>query len=118
VKAYLRWTLFCAATRRPMRKTLDWEPFLAVAALDLPFADKLDRYAAIAEARLEAARFEAWCAEHLGHLDEVADAFFGTPVAKEAVRLKVAALFPPQEVEKFTELFWGRIQAWRREGCP
>ena len=118
VKAYLRWTLFCAATKRPMRKTLDWEPFLQVAALDLPFAEKLDRYAAIAEARFETARFEAWCAEHLAHLDEVAEAFFGAPVAREAVRLKVAALFPPQEVEKFTELFWGRIQAWRREGCP
>ena len=26
VKAYLRWTLFNAATKRPMRKTLDWEP--------------------------------------------------------------------------------------------
>jgi hypothetical protein len=118
VKAYLRWTLFCAATRRPMRKTLDWEPFLAVAALDLPFAEKLDRYAAIAEARLETARFEAWCAEHLGHLDEVAFAFFGSAEARDAVRQKVAALFPPHEVEKFTELFWARIQRWREEGCP
>jgi hypothetical protein len=115
VKAYLRWTLFCAATRRRMRKTLDWEPFLAVAALDLPFAEKLDRYAALAEARFETARFEEWCA---AHLDEVADAFFATAEAKDAVRQKVAALFPPHEVERFTELFWGRIQRWREEGGP
>jgi hypothetical protein len=118
VKAYLRWTLFCAATRRRMRKTLDWEPFLAVAALDLPFAEKLDRYAALAEARFETARFEEWCAAHLSHLDEVADAFFATAEAKDAVRQKVAALFPPHEVERFTELFWGRIQRWREEGGP
>jgi len=118
VKAYLRWTIFCAATKRQMPKTLDWGPYYEVAAQDLPYAEKLDKYAAIAEARLETARFEEFCARHLGHLDQVAFDFFASPEAKEAVRLKVAALFPEHEVEKFTELFWGRIQEWRRQGCP
>ena len=44
--------------------------------------------------------------------------FFGSPEAKEAVRVKVAALFPEHELERFTELFWNRIQDWRRQGCP
>jgi len=118
VKAYLRWTIFCAATKRKMPKTRDWGPYYEVAAQDLPYAEKLDKYAAIAEARLETARFEEFCARHLGHLDQVAFDFFASPEAKEAVRLKVAALFPEHEVEKFTELFWGRIQEWRRQGCP
>jgi hypothetical protein len=118
VKAYLRWTIFCAATKRKMRRTLDWEPFYDVAASDLPFAEKLEQYAAIAEARLETARFEEFCARHLGHLDGVAFDFFASQEAKDAVRLKVAAVFPEHEVEKFTELFWGRIQEWRRQGCP
>jgi hypothetical protein len=118
VKAYLRWTLFCAATKRPMRKTLDWEPFYEVAALDLPYAEKLDRYAAIADQRFETARFEEFCGTHLKHLDAEAYEFFATPEAKEAVRQKVAALFPAHEVEQFTELFWQRIQAWRAAGCP
>ncbi len=118
VKAYLRWTLFCAASKRKMRKNLDWQPFYEVAALDLPYQQKLDRYAAIAEARFETVRFEEFCAQELGHLDEVAFEFFASAEAKEAVRLKVAALFPAHEVEKFTELFWARIQAWRAAGCP
>jgi hypothetical protein len=118
VKAYLRWTLFCAATKRKMPKTLDWGPYYEVAAQELSYAEKLDKYAAIAEARLETARFDEFCAKHLGHLDQVAFDFFASPEAKEAVRLKVAALFPEHEVEKFTELFWGRIQEWRRQGCP
>jgi hypothetical protein len=118
VKAYLRWTIFCAATKRKMRRTLDWEPFYAVAAEDLSYEEKLDRYAKIAEERLEAARFEEFCKRHLGHLDQVAFDFFGSLDAKEAVRLKVAALFPEDEVERFTELFWGRIQDWRKQGCP
>ena len=33
VTAYLRWSIFCAATKRKMRKTLDWEPFYAIAAM-------------------------------------------------------------------------------------
>ena len=118
VKSYLRWSIFCAATKRKMARTLDWEPFYAVAAMDLPYAEKLDRYAAIADARFETARFEEFCAKHLGHLDEVASEFFTTAEAKEAVGQKVTALYPPHEVERFTELFWSRIQAWRAAGCP
>lgn len=118
VKAYLRYSIYTAATKKKMRKTLDWEPFYEVAALDLPFSEKLDRYAKIADERLETAQFEEFCAKHLSHLDGEAYEFFATPEAKQAVRLKTAALFPAHEVEKFTELFWGRIQAWRKAGCP
>jgi hypothetical protein len=118
VKAYLRWTLFCAATKRKMRRNLDWEPFYAVAAEELSYREKLEKYAAIAAERLETNRFEEFCAKHLSHLDSVAFEFFASSEAKEAVRLKVTALFPEHEVEKFTELFWARIQEWRRQGCP
>jgi len=114
VLANVRWSLFCAVTKRPMRRTLDWAPFYKVAAeADMPYREKLRAYAAIAAERFETARFEEFCATHLKHLDEVALEFFTTREAREAVRLKVAALFPAHEVEPFTELFWRRIQAWR-----
>ena len=114
VKAYVRWSVFCAATKRPMRRNQNWSPFYEVAKLDLSYEEKLDRYAKIADERFETARFEEFCAKHLSHLDEVAWTFFGTPAAKDAVHQKVTALFPPHEVERFTELFWGRIQDWRK----
>jgi hypothetical protein len=115
VIANIRWSLFCAMTRRPMRKTLDWEPFYAIAKQDKPYRDKLRAYAKVAEERFDTARFEEWCGKHLANLDEIAHEFFGTPVARDAVRQKVAALFPPHEIEPFTELFWKRIQAWRAD---
>ncbi len=114
VTAYLRWSIFCAATKRKMPKNLDWEPFYEVAELDLPYTEKLDRYAAIADKRFETERFLEFCDEHLGHLEVVVREFFGTSEAKDAVRKKVAALFPEHEVEKYTELFWDRIQLWRK----
>jgi hypothetical protein len=43
----------------------------------------------------------------------VAHEFFGSANARDAVRQKVSALFPPHELEEFTDLFWGRIQRWR-----
>lgn len=115
VKAYVRWSVFCAATKRPMRKNLDWAPFYEVAATDMSYEEKLDAYARIAHERFETERFEEFCATHLGHLDEVAWEHFGTDEAKQAVRAKVAALFPAHEIERFTELFWNRIQKWRQD---
>jgi hypothetical protein len=115
VKSKVRWSLFVAATGRKMRKTLDWDPYFEIAAKDLPYAEKLKQYAAIARKRLEADRFEEFCGKHLGRVDEIAYEFFGTERAKEAVRLKVAALFPAHELEEFTEHFWAAIQRWRQE---
>jgi len=115
VKANIRWSVFNAVTRRPFRRTLDWEPFYAIARRDLPYRERLREYAKLAEQRFDTAQFEEFCAKHLAHLDEVAWEFFATPTAREAVRKKVAALFPAHEVELFTELFWRRIGAWRAD---
>ncbi len=114
VKNMVRWSLFCAATERKMRQTLDWEPFYEVARKDLPYRERLAGYAKIARERMEEERFTEFCHKHLGHLNEVAMEFFGTDLAKEFFRDKVAALFPAHEVEKFTEHFWGLIQFWRK----
>ncbi len=113
IKANLRWSIFCAATRRPMRRNLDFTPYFEVAETDLPYREKLSRYAAIAAERMEIDRFEAFCDEHLGHLDDVASTFFGSADARDAVRRKVESLFPAHEVDEFTELFFSRIQDWR-----
>ena len=118
VKSYLRWSIFCAPTKRPMRKNLDWAPFYKIADKDLSYEEKLDQYAALADKHFERDRFEEFCAKNLAHLDDVAFEFFASPEAKEAVRKKTAALFPAHELEKFTELFWQRIQSWRAAGCP
>ena len=116
VKANLRWSIFCAVTKRPMRRTLDWAPFYEIAAVPgIPYRDRLRAYAAIARDRFESARFDEFCANHLPHLDEVAWEFFGTDAAKAAFRAKVTALYPKHEIEQFTELFWSRVQAWRAE---
>jgi hypothetical protein len=115
----LKWSIFCAVTKRKMRRTMDWEPFYAIAAeKDMPYRQRLRAYAKIAEERMEFERFEEFCQIHLSHLDEVAWEFFGTQAAKDAFRQKVAALYPAHEVDMFTEFFWRRVQAWRDDNPP
>jgi len=116
VKSQLRWSLFCAATRRPMHLNPSWQPYFTIAdrLAGRPLSERLAAFAELARQRLDAAAFEAFCATHLAHLDEVALEYFGTPHARDAIRQKVAALFPAHEVEPFTEHFWQRIQLWRQ----
>lgn len=116
VAAILKWSLFCAATRRPMRLNLDWQPFFDLAAdRDMPFRERLAGYAALARQRLDADRFAEFCATHLASFDETVWEFFGSDAAREAVRSKVEVMFPAHEVADFTDLFWQRIQRWRDE---
>ncbi|MEO6651479.1 MAG: hypothetical protein ABIP17_02345 [Ilumatobacteraceae bacterium] len=117
IGANLRWSLFCATTKRPMRPNLDWQPYFDIADTDATYDEKLAGYAAIARERLQVAEFDEFCSEHLGDLDRVLWEFFGTDTAREAIRQKVAAMYPDHEVDEFTELFWSRIQQWRNDNA-
>ena len=115
IKANLRWSIFAAATDRPMRKNMDWQPFIDVAGRDLSPRERLREYARIAHERFETERFREFCQTKLGHLDELAHEFFGSGTMRDAIRQKVEALFPPHEHEEFTQLFWDRVQLWREQ---
>ena len=111
----LRWALFVAATKKPMRKTLDFEPYLEIASQDAPYRDKLAGYAAIARERFQADEFEAFCDEHLQPVREATLEWLAGDRCREALRLKVANVFPEHEVEEFSELFWGLVQQGRED---
>lgn len=114
ILAKVRWALFCAATDRRFRVNLDWAPFFEIAATDRTAEEKLEEYGRIAEERLDTRRFEEFCTTHLGHLEEVANEFFASDAARDAIAKKVRVLFPEHEVDQFTNLFFDRIQDWRR----
>lgn len=116
VIAKLKWSIFCAVTNRPMRRTLNWDPYYEIAETSgLTYPERLQRYAAVARAHFDTDAFEAFCATHLADLDRVAWEFFGSDEARDAIRQKVANLYPAHEVELFTNLFWRRVQAWRQD---
>lgn len=115
VKTMLQWSIFCAATERPMRTNLDWDRYYAIRDEKLPYVESLARYGDIARERFDAEVFTEFRERHLGELDEITWEYFGEPRAKEVIRAKVETLFPEHEHEEFTEIFWEHIQAWRRD---
>lgn len=114
VKALLRWSIFCAVTKRPVKLNMDWDRFLKLHDPELPFEEQVARYDVLAREHFDAERFEEFNAKHLAHLDEVAHEFFGTAQFKEIVRSKVAALYPAHEIDEFTDHFFGLVQFWRK----
>jgi len=118
VMANIRWSTFCAMTRKKMKMCPDWDPYWEILQQDMSYRQRLSAYAAIGHQRMETDRFREFCDQHLTHLEEQTHEFFGTDFAKETIRQKVGALFPEHEVESFTEHFWGRIQNWRNDLSP
>ncbi len=113
VKALLRWSIFCAATKRPVTLNANWRPYLDIADDEsLSFDEKLDRYHDLAMAHFDGDAFDAFCEQHLGDLDRIALDYFSSDAFKQAVRAKVAALYPAHEIEPFTEHFYGLVQFW------
>lgn len=112
VKALIRWSLFCAATDRPMDPDLHWDRYQEIADADLPYRDKLRLYAELGRRRFEADRFEEFSAGQLGDLDEVALDYFSEPGVRDTIRWKVSSMYPAHEVEHFTDHFHGLIRFW------
>jgi hypothetical protein len=114
VKALLRWTIYCAATKRKPVLNLNWKPFFDARDPDMTTSEQLARYDTIARAHFDTDRFEEFDAKYLGELDAIAHEFFGTEEFRGITRQKVAALFPKHEVEEFTDHFFGMVQFWRK----
>jgi hypothetical protein len=111
VTSNLKWALFVAATKRPMRKTLDFEPYYAIARKkDLPYREKLRGYAKIARERLSADAFAEFCQKHMGPVEQAARQWFRSDRCRDAVRKKVAHIYPAHEVDEFTTRFYGLVQ--------
>ena len=114
IKSNLRWAIFCAATDRSMKTNLDWQSYFSIADQDIPFEEKMAGYVELARTHFDADEFESFCETHLSHLDEVAYEFFDTDIVRDAIRQKVTALYPEHEIDTFVELFWNRVQKWRK----
>lgn len=112
VKAKVRWSIFCATTRRPMKLNMDWNRYFDAMQPGATYDEQLEIYDAIAREHFDADRFDAFCAEHLSHLDEVALEYFQTQAFYDVVELKVRALYPPHEIKQFTDHFFGLVQFW------
>ena len=117
IKANVRWSLFCAATKRRMRANLDWAALLR----DRRPGPALPRAAArLRQDRARALRDRSVPGVLRTSISAISTRSPTSCSDRRSPGMRCArrcsALFPPHEIEEFTELFWGRIQTWRGQG--
>jgi hypothetical protein len=109
IKSLLAWCAFCVATGRSMRLNQRTREYFEIGDdPELSYADKLDRYAALADAYFQADRFEDFRGTALPHLDEltveyVESAAFDDLVVR-AIRLEVERERQEEMIERCRSL--------------
>ena len=111
ILANIRWSVY-AATMKRQQKPMGWQRYFGAVEEGMTLRERLDALMPIVHERFETERFEEFCSTNLGHLEEVACTWFATDAARDAIRQKVVALFPENEVDAFTDLFADRIRQW------
>jgi hypothetical protein len=113
IEALVRWTLFCAATRRRMQVALDLDPYLEIADReDLDYEQKLREYRRLADEYFKADELAEFAAETLPSLHElVVDYVAGDEFDRLLVET-VRSTFPQHEQEHFVAHYRGLLQAW------
>ncbi len=121
VAANLRWSIFCAATKRPMPR----QPRLGAVLRDrrhrrrrTPRSWPPTRRSP--DERFQTDEFESFCATHLAHLDEVVWDFFGDRDRPRRRAPEGCRAVPGARGRRSSPtLFWDRIQRWRaRRAAP
>jgi hypothetical protein len=116
IQALVRWSAFCAATRRRMRinqTTRDW--FAIGDRDDLSYEEKLERYRGLADDYFRVDDYESFCAQALPHLDEVALDYFAGPDFDRLLVETVQATFPAHEHEAMVARHRGLLSLWAQE---
>ncbi|WP_427885996.1 ATP-grasp domain-containing protein [Kribbella sp. GL6] len=113
LSALVKWSVFCLATGRRSSVDLHTERYFEIA--DDPSLDydaKLDGYLALADQHFETAKYQEWCASHLGDFDLRVRDWVAGPDFERVLRQTVAATYPAHEQEKFFAHFKGLTDLW------
>jgi hypothetical protein len=116
ITALVRWSVYCLATGRKAGVDLSTHEYFAVADdPDRTYTEKVDAYLAIADRYFETERYQAWCAEHLPHLDEQVYDWVTSQAFDRLLLDTVRATYPPHEHDRFLAHFHGLLDLWVRD---
>ena len=116
MSALLRWTVFCVVTGRKPRLDTDTAAYFAIGDdPSLSYGEKLAAYRRLADDYFEIARYEEFCAQYLGNIDEIVYDWVNSDEFRSLLRETVRATYPVHEHEKFLGHFGGLIDAWVRD---
>jgi hypothetical protein len=116
IRALLRWSAFCAITRREMRIFQDSRAYFAIGDDEsLSYEEKLRRYRKLADHYFSADEYETFAAQALPQLDQATVDLVASPEFDDLVVDSVRSTFPAHEHEHFVEHYRGLLTAWARD---
>jgi len=119
IRTLVKWAVYCSATRRRMRIDGQMRDFYDVADDDSrSWNDKLAAYRTLTDDYLERARYEEFCAAHLGHIDEAMVEYVSSQQFDDHLVATVVDAFPPHEHEQLIARYRGLLGAWASDQHP
>jgi hypothetical protein len=121
IRSLVAWCAFCSVSGRSMRLNQRTREYFEIGDReDLPYEEKLDRYADLADAYFQQAEFEEFCAVVLPHLDELTVDYVESrefdDLVVTAIRLEVEPERQEEMIERCRELTreWASDERARR----
>ena len=109
----IKWTAFCAATRRRAKLHVDSEPWLAVADdPELTYQAKLQRYQQLADQHFQKERYLDFCATALPNINDLVLEWVTSADFDRMLTETVVQTYPEHEREWFMGHFRGLIGLW------
>src|SRR4051794_15781219 len=119
ITALVRWSAFCAVTRREMHLNQNSRAYFEWGDRDdLSYEEKLAKYRELADAYFQLDAYKEFCDTHLSHLDELAHEWFSSREFDDVLVQTVRSTFPPHEQEHFVAHYRGLLEAWARDQAP
>ncbi len=116
ITSLVKWCVFCAATGREMRITMDARNYFeiadAVAGDAKTQASAVAAYAELVNEYFETARFEEFCAAHLAHVDDAAYEYFTSGEFDDLLVRTVIATFQPHEHDHYVWHYRQLMKQW------
>jgi hypothetical protein len=119
IVALVRWSAFCAVTRRNLR--VDQSPrdyFQWGDRDDLDYEQKLAKYRLLADGYFQIDAYQQFCDNELADLDEIAHTWFSSTEFDDLLVRTVRATFPAHEQEQFVAHYRGLLAAWATDNPP
>jgi hypothetical protein len=111
--ALVKWSAFCALTRRTMRINQNTRDYFAIGDReDLSYEEKVGEYRRMADAYFQVAEYEEFCADVLPRFDEVQVEYFESSEFDDLLVRTVTSTFPPHEHEQFVAHYRGLLASW------
>jgi hypothetical protein len=112
IQALAAWCLYCAATERSIGVYQPTRDYFAIGDAELPYAEKLERYRAMANAYFQTAAFEEFLAEALPHLEETMVDYVESPEFDDLIVQVIRTEEPEEKQERLIERSRTAVAAW------